>query len=694
MRLAQLESPQETDARLRAAADAVLAWPTSLRVVDFHVLGDADDPSLLPWPVVGRIDLCARRGRRRKLSLAARIGDARLDALREVALGGHELTVADITQLHRAAQLEHLSISDTALIELVDALAAAPWQALKTLNLKNTELGRAGIDRLLGAGWLRNLRGLSWQEDDLGAAQWPTFARLRSLDLTGTSLTDASLKRLMARTGTELQTLTLDRNPIGPDLETNLPLLVRLSLQATSVGADSVTRLVRRATRLGRLYYDGAGSGGDAILAVLPGTVQKLALRNAGVTALGLRRFRAPDLLVLDLADNPLGDAGAASLGELQLPSLRWLCVRDAGFTPAGVSAFLGGSWMSRVEHLDLSGNDLTGVDVQRHRADGLRRLRLARTRWNNRELKRLLDAPALRHVTSLDLEDAELEAGFGVCLRDGPSPIVELTLPASTQDADVLAMLDNATLVRASVDLSAVTLRNSTWAGVASRQAHKWVDLFVKNRTARADEAARHAGIRLADASTEAGPWLADLEAAILAVLAAYGERTNAYIHKQISDSDTADDVFSQFCVSLVVGLPGFAFQCAVRTWVFTLTRNAVFRALDGDVRRKRLQEPLSQMSRVSALVHELSTTPSILTPPVRDALAEIRASLGDEDRLLLELYVDAELPWHEVASTMLGSADDPAAVKRESARLRKRFERLKARLRDDIVGRGLIER
>lgn len=72
---------------------------------------------------------------------------------------------------------------------------------------------------------------------------------------------------------------------------------------------------------------------------------------------------------------------------------------------------------------------------------------------------------------------------------------------------------------------------------------------------------------------------------------------------------------------------------------------------------------------------------------------MAEIRNALPEPDRVLLILRVDREVPWHELARVFLASEDPtPADVKRESVRLRKRFQWVKARIREKAQARGLF--
>jgi RNA polymerase sigma-70 factor (ECF subfamily) len=75
------------------------------------------------------------------------------------------------------------------------------------------------------------------------------------------------------------------------------------------------------------------------------------------------------------------------------------------------------------------------------------------------------------------------------------------------------------------------------------------------------------------------------------------------------------------------------------------------------------------------------------------KDWFAKIRESLPPDDQVLLVLRVDRELGWDELARVSLGDPEaDGAAVKRESMRLRKRFQLLKDQLRDMAARDGIL--
>jgi RNA polymerase sigma-70 factor (ECF subfamily) len=89
-------------------------------------------------------------------------------------------------------------------------------------------------------------------------------------------------------------------------------------------------------------------------------------------------------------------------------------------------------------------------------------------------------------------------------------------------------------------------------------------------------------------------------------------------------------------------------------------------------------------------------SVTALHLRTDVKTRVRRLREQLDIEDQTLLMLHVDRGLPWRELVLVM---HDDSAALEdaeldREAARLRKRFERVKAELKRLAIREGLISR
>jgi len=71
---------------------------------------------------------------------------------------------------------------------------------------------------------------------------------------------------------------------------------------------------------------------------------------------------------------------------------------------------------------------------------------------------------------------------------------------------------------------------------------------------------------------------------------------------------------------------------------------------------------------------------TPIYQQSAVKDRFAKVREQLDPDDHALLGLRLDRQMSWTEIAKVM----GDEAAGAREAAALRKRFERLKVKLRE----------
>jgi RNA polymerase sigma-70 factor (ECF subfamily) len=163
------------------------------------------------------------------------------------------------------------------------------------------------------------------------------------------------------------------------------------------------------------------------------------------------------------------------------------------------------------------------------------------------------------------------------------------------------------------------------------------------------------------------------------------YGPELLGYLVAVARSEDIAGEVFAVFSEDLWKGLPSFRWQASFRTWAYTLARNALYRFLR-DPARKRERIALSQAPEVNELVEKVRTTTLVyLRTEVKDSVAQLREKLDADEQTLLILRVDRRMAWKEIARVMSESSDpDDATIKRESAALRKRFERIKNSLRE----------
>lgn len=174
------------------------------------------------------------------------------------------------------------------------------------------------------------------------------------------------------------------------------------------------------------------------------------------------------------------------------------------------------------------------------------------------------------------------------------------------------------------------------------------------------------------------------DYRRAATLILEAYGTDLVCVIHARFRDEQQTSEVFSLLAEDLWLGLPGFSFRCSVRAWMFTLARNAGSRYLKRDVQRARNEVPLSQVPELNQAVTRICTQ-TFDSANERDLrLQALRAELSEEEQVLLMLRIDRALDFREIAVATLGDIDaDEQAVTREAARLRKRFQAVKDRMR-----------
>jgi RNA polymerase sigma-70 factor (ECF subfamily) len=180
-------------------------------------------------------------------------------------------------------------------------------------------------------------------------------------------------------------------------------------------------------------------------------------------------------------------------------------------------------------------------------------------------------------------------------------------------------------------------------------------------------------------------------LDPAATLALRTYGPELYGFLASQLgNDADTAE-VFSQLTEDLWRGLPRFEWRCSLRTWLYLLARHATSRFRSSPWNRGGRTGD----SKLDGQIAEVrSRTEPWLRTEVKDRLRRLRDSLAPEDRLLLVLRLDRQMAWNEVALVTLGEEAAAAEeLKKESARLRKRFQDLKEELRVRARRAGLLE-
>ena len=176
------------------------------------------------------------------------------------------------------------------------------------------------------------------------------------------------------------------------------------------------------------------------------------------------------------------------------------------------------------------------------------------------------------------------------------------------------------------------------------------------------------------------------DFSLAANLILTELGADLVRFIHARFRSDQHTADVFSMFAEDLWLGLPGFAFRGSVKAWVYTLARNAGSRFLQREVRPQRSRVPLSAVPEAVEQAAAMVRTATMARAATQreQRLAELRKELSEEDYLILMLRVERGLDFLEIGQVTLGQVDpDPATLAREAARLRKRVQLLKQKLK-----------
>jgi RNA polymerase sigma-70 factor, ECF subfamily len=185
------------------------------------------------------------------------------------------------------------------------------------------------------------------------------------------------------------------------------------------------------------------------------------------------------------------------------------------------------------------------------------------------------------------------------------------------------------------------------------------------------------------------------DKKAAATLLLEGYGQELFGFLVARLRDRDAASEVFSQFTEDLWRGLDGFRWQSSARVWSYTLLRHAASRYVKDARKRRGRQVPLSRAGPLSAIAERIRTTTLTSSKTeTRSRITQLRERLPESDQMLILLRVNRKLDWKEIAQVLSRHGPDASeeTIVREAARLRKRFELSKKKLKQMAVEQGLI--
>lgn len=192
------------------------------------------------------------------------------------------------------------------------------------------------------------------------------------------------------------------------------------------------------------------------------------------------------------------------------------------------------------------------------------------------------------------------------------------------------------------------------------------------------------------------------DVDGAASALVRGYGPEILGFLVAQMGGEADASDVFSLFCEQVWRGLPSFGFQASVRTWAYTVARHAAYHHRKAS--RRRAAREVGSTSDIAAVAEAVrtATMPWIRTT-TKTRFAQLRDDLPEDDRTLLVLRVDKGMAFDDIARVLLATEGDdadavrevaPDVLRREAARLRKRFQLVKERLVERARSEGLLRR
>jgi RNA polymerase sigma-70 factor (ECF subfamily) len=185
------------------------------------------------------------------------------------------------------------------------------------------------------------------------------------------------------------------------------------------------------------------------------------------------------------------------------------------------------------------------------------------------------------------------------------------------------------------------------------------------------------------------------DYQAVATLALEAYASEIMGFLVERLRGEDDASEVFSQFALDFWRGLPGFEWRSSLRAWAYALARNAANRHVRAPRRRHEQSLTLAHAHGVLDVAERLrSETLLYLRSSAKARVRTLREALSCDDQLLVTLRVDKQMTWPEIALVLeeFGDGAERASVTAAAARVRQRFQTVKARLRTLARQHGIV--
>ena len=175
------------------------------------------------------------------------------------------------------------------------------------------------------------------------------------------------------------------------------------------------------------------------------------------------------------------------------------------------------------------------------------------------------------------------------------------------------------------------------------------------------------------------------DINTAVEWLLDAHAAAILSVLRSVLVDRSRCEDAFQDCALKVFDALPSFRWESKLSTWLYRIARNTAHdHATEPFLRRGRRLTTLEQEALLDSCTH--TVTKEWLKTEIKAELWEKISKLKNEDRLLFSLRLGQGLSWREIAEIELGTRSNDQELRRHAAKLRKRFERIKSRLREQL--------
>jgi RNA polymerase sigma-70 factor (ECF subfamily) len=176
------------------------------------------------------------------------------------------------------------------------------------------------------------------------------------------------------------------------------------------------------------------------------------------------------------------------------------------------------------------------------------------------------------------------------------------------------------------------------------------------------------------------------ELKEAISQGIKGYAPQVLGYLTTLLRDEDAAQEVFARACERLWKAAPRFRLVTTFRAWLYRIAWNAARDYLADPYRRRGRALRTADISELAARTR--SNTRPHARSSVRGRVARLREQLEPAEQTLLTLRVNRGLSWREIAEVL-----SRPGLPEDEATLRKRYERIKRKLRELAAAEGLLE-